>query len=46
MMLGMGWGIDIFSISVRGREAGDLGTMSVDEFIRRIAYESDNCITC
>ena len=34
------------TISVRGREAGDLGEMSVEEFIRRIVNESDVCTTC
>ena len=29
------------TVSVRGRESGDLGNMSIDEFIRRIADESD-----
>jgi threonyl-tRNA synthetase len=34
------------TISVRGREVGDLGEMSVEEFVRRISNESDNCTTC
>ena len=34
------------TISVRGREVGDLGEMSVEEFIRRIANESYICTTC
>ena len=33
-------------ISVRGREVGDLGEMSIEEFVRRIANESVNCATC
>jgi threonyl-tRNA synthetase len=34
------------TISVRGREVGDLGEMYVEEFVRRISNESDNCTTC
>ena len=34
------------TVSVRGREDGDLGSMSVEEFIRRIANESYVCTTC
>ena len=34
------------TVSVRGREEGDLGNMVIEEFIRRIAHESDNCTTC
>lgn len=34
------------TVSVRGREEGDIGNMSVEELIRRIANESDICSTC
>lgn len=31
------------TVSVRERDEGDLGNMLIEEFIRRIAHESDNC---
>lgn len=34
------------TVSVRERKEGDLGNMLIEEFIRRIAHESDNCTTC
>ena len=37
---------DSNTVSVRGREEGDLGTMLMDEFIRRIACEIGVCTTC
>jgi threonyl-tRNA synthetase len=37
---------DSNTVSVRGREEGDLGTMLMDEFIRRIACQIDVCPTC
>lgn len=33
-------------VAVRGREAGDLGGMSVEELIRRVCHESNICATC
>ena len=30
------------TVSVREREEGDLGSMLIEEFIRRIAHENDN----
>ncbi len=32
--------------AVRGREDGDIGSMSVEELVRRVLNESYNCITC
>lgn len=32
--------------AVRGRDDGDLGSMSVEELIRRVLNESDICTTC
>ena len=33
-------------VAVRGREAGDLGGMSVEELIRRVCHGSNICATC
>ncbi|HKM22551.1 MAG TPA: threonine--tRNA ligase [Lachnospiraceae bacterium] len=33
-------------ISVRGREEGDIGSMSVEEFVRRVLNESYDCTNC
>ena len=34
------------TVALRGREDGDIGSMSVEELIRRVLNESYNCITC
>lgn len=33
-------------VAVRGRDEGELGNMSVEELIRRVQNESNNCATC
>lgn len=34
------------TITIRHREEGDLGSMPIDDFIRRVLNESNDCATC